>query len=57
MDSSCDAPSEPEICGSATFAMEVSRTSIKVASVTVSAITHGLTFRLLTLEIILYGTV
>jgi len=34
--------SDPAICGSATFAIEVSSTSMKVASVTVSAINHGL---------------
>src|SRR5258707_13057488 len=34
----------PEICGSGTLAMEVSSTSIKVDSVTVSAITQVLIF-------------
>jgi hypothetical protein len=36
------APSVPAICGNATLAIEVSSTSMKVASVTVSAINHGL---------------
>src|ERR1700733_7034521 len=42
--SSCEAPSEPAICGSATLAIEVSSTSMKVASVTVSATAQGLCF-------------
>ena len=37
------APRLPAMCGSATLAMEVSSTSMNVASVTASAITHGLT--------------
>ena len=36
------APSEPAMCGRATLAMEVSRTSMNVASVTVSATAQGL---------------
>src|SRR5271154_6091038 len=32
------------MCGSATFAMEVSRTSIKAANATVAAISHGFAF-------------
>src|ERR1700679_1623816 len=40
--SSCVAPSPPAICGSATFAMEESSTSMNVASVTVMATIHGL---------------
>src|SRR6202022_390178 len=44
VDSSAPADKFPEICGSATLAMEVSSTSIKVASVTVIAITQGLMF-------------
>ena len=36
------APSEPAMCGSATLAMEESSTSMKVASVTVSATIQGL---------------
>jgi hypothetical protein len=42
VDSSALAAKLPEMCGSATLAMEVSRTSINVASVTVTAITQGL---------------
>src|SRR6266403_4545573 len=42
VDSSAPADKFPEMCGSATLAMEVSSTSINVASVTVTAITHGL---------------
>src|ERR1700722_2655949 len=38
------APRSPAMCGSATFAMEVSRTSIKAASATVAAISHGFAF-------------
>src|SRR5579863_2693753 len=34
----------PAMCGSATFAMLVSSTSMKVARVTVSAMIHGLCF-------------
>src|SRR5215469_7944674 len=41
--SSCVAPRPPAICGSATLAMEVSSTSMNVASVTVMATIHGLT--------------
>jgi len=37
------APRLPAMCGKATFAMEVSSTSMNVASVTVSAMIHGLT--------------
>src|ERR1700732_4459481 len=44
VDSSAPADKFPEICGSATFAMEVSSTSMNVASVTVTAITQGLMF-------------
>ena len=36
------APIVPAMCGSATLAMEESSTSIKVASVTVIAMTQGL---------------
>jgi hypothetical protein len=43
VDSSLLAPSEPAMCGSATLAMELSSTSMKVARVTVSAMIHGLT--------------
>src|SRR5271155_5727963 len=42
VDSSAPAERLPEIWGSATLAMEVSSTSINVASVTVTAITQGL---------------
>src|SRR5580704_12502072 len=42
VDSSELAPRLPAICGSATLAMEVSSTSMNVASVTVSATSHGL---------------
>src|SRR5215467_9347492 len=42
VDSSWPTDKFPAMCGSATFAIEVSRTSIKVASVTVRAITQGL---------------
>jgi len=42
VDSSELAPSEPAMCGRATLAMEVSRTSMKVARVTVKAMSHGL---------------
>jgi len=42
VDSSALADKFPEICGSATFAMDVSSTSMNVANVTVMAITHGL---------------
>ena len=42
MDSSALADKLPEMCGNATLAMEVSSTSINVASVTVTAITQGL---------------
>src|SRR6202045_1546990 len=44
VDSSAPADKFPEMCGSATLAMEVSNTSINVASVTVIAITQGLIF-------------
>jgi hypothetical protein len=42
VDSSEPADKFPAMCGSATLAMEVSSTSINVASVTVTAITQGL---------------
>ena len=42
VDSSELAPKQPAMCGSATLAMEVSNTSMKVANVTVRAISHGL---------------
>src|ERR1700741_1213988 len=42
VDSSALADKFPEMCGSATLAMEVSSTSMNVASVTVTAITQGL---------------
>src|SRR5262245_54131328 len=42
VDSSAPADKFPEMCGSATLAMEVSSTSMNVASVTVTAITQGL---------------
>src|SRR6266404_5485354 len=42
VDSSALADKLPEMCGNATFAIEVSSTSINVASVTVTAITQGL---------------
>src|SRR5256885_8999480 len=42
VDSSAPADKFPAICGSATFAMDVSSTSMNVASVTVTAITQGL---------------
>ena len=41
--SSWPAERLPAMCGSATLAMLVSSTSMKVASVTVSAMIHGLT--------------
>jgi len=44
VDSSAPADKFPEICGSATLAMDVSSTSINVANVTVIAITQGLIF-------------
>src|SRR5256885_5636119 len=44
VDSSAPADKFPAICGSATFAIEVSSTSMNVASVTVTAITQGLMF-------------
>jgi hypothetical protein len=44
VDSSAPADKLPEICGSATLAMEVSSTSMNVANVTVIAITQGLIF-------------
>jgi hypothetical protein len=40
--SSTLAERPPAMCGSETFAMLVSRTSMNVASVTVNAIAHGL---------------
>src|SRR3984957_148765 len=40
--SSCVAPRPPAMCGKATLAMELSRTSMNVASVTVMATIHGL---------------
>src|SRR5213594_317412 len=43
VDSSCPADKFPAMCGSATFAMDVSSTSMNVASVTVMALTQGLT--------------
>ena len=42
VDSSDPADKFPAMCGSATFAIDVSRTSMNVASVTVTAITQGL---------------
>src|SRR5215467_8705101 len=42
VDSSAPADRLPAICGSATFAIEVSSTSMNVARVTVTAITQGL---------------
>src|ERR1700738_4461467 len=42
VDSSEPADKPPAICGSATLAIDVSRTSMNVASVTVTAITQGL---------------
>src|SRR6266581_6150051 len=42
VDSSAPADKFPAMCGSATFAMDVSSTSMNVASVTVTAITQGL---------------
>src|SRR5215470_3689683 len=42
VDSSCPTERLPAMCGSATFAIEVSSTSMNVASVTVTAITQGL---------------
>src|SRR5215471_2485346 len=42
VDSSAPADRLPEMCGRATLAMEVSSTSMNVASVTVMAITQGL---------------
>jgi len=42
VDSSALADRFPAMCGSATFAIDVSSTSMNVASVTVMAITHGL---------------
>src|SRR5256885_298253 len=44
VDSSEPADKFPEMWGSATLAMEVSSTSMKVAKVTVTAITQGLMF-------------
>lgn len=41
VDSFVLAPKLPAMCGKAMFAMDVSSTSIKVARVTVIAITHG----------------
>ena len=38
------APRFPEMCGRATFAMLVSRTSMKAAMATTTAINHGLNF-------------
>ena len=35
------APRLPAMCGSATFAIEVSSTSMKAAKATVAAISHG----------------
>src|SRR5579859_4835565 len=42
VDSSAPADKFPEMCGSATLAIDVSSTSMNVAKVTVTAITHGL---------------
>src|SRR3974377_1290404 len=42
VDSSALTDRFPAMCGSATFAIDVSSTSMNVASVTVTAITHGL---------------
>ena len=42
VDSSSPTERLPAMCGSETFAIDVSSTSINVASVTVSAITQGL---------------
>src|SRR5277367_1055815 len=42
VDSSAPADKFPEMCGSATLAIDVSSTSMNVASVTVTAITQGL---------------
>src|SRR5450432_112786 len=42
VDSSAPAERFPEMCGSATLAMEVSKTSMKVARVTTMAMTQGL---------------
>src|ERR1700693_2351644 len=42
VDSSEPADKPPAMCGNATLAIDVSRTSMKVASVTVTAITQGL---------------
>src|SRR5216684_2981890 len=42
VDSSDPADRFPAMCGSATFAIDVSSTSMNVASVTVTAITQGL---------------
>src|SRR5579864_7111566 len=41
--SSCVDPSPPAMCGNDTFAMELSSTSMNVASVTVIATIHGFT--------------
>src|SRR5579872_2311617 len=41
--SSCVDPRPPAMCGSETLAMELSSTSMNVASVTVMATIHGLT--------------
>src|ERR1700751_338909 len=41
--SSCPAERLPAMCGKATLAIEVSSTSMKVASVTARAIIHGFT--------------
>ncbi len=40
---SSEAPRLPAMCGKATFAMEVSSTSIKAANATVAAMIQGLT--------------
>src|SRR5580693_559899 len=42
VDSSAPADKFPEMCGSATLAIDVSSTSMNVASVTTTAITQGL---------------
>jgi hypothetical protein len=38
------APGSPAMCGSATFAIEVSKTSMNAAKATVAAISHGFDF-------------
>jgi len=41
--SSIDADSDPAICGSETFTTVVSSTSMNVANITETAMSHGLT--------------